>query len=244
MVGLPTRLGGDAVGLMMPGGASGAKIVATGLDLSAFSLDNLTMAGLFYWVGPVYAADATCLSFFGGTLGYNATGINLYMRSSGGTTLSCHNGAHVNLVTGWNPAAGLHAFCVAPVLSGGVYKMRVSVDGSAPVDVAMGGSFGTPGTSDNIGFFTRTDSGDPLAGAGIDLMVWNSTLSNASMQAITTLPGTATYLLDESCGGNNAVAAAFRISAQRYDPALPAALNGRGLATPCAVSGTITRTIY
>ena len=87
-----------------------------------------------------------------------------------------------------------------------------------------------------------------MVGAGVDMMLWNSDLSvggtaNTAISNLATLPGTPTYLLDESAGGLNSTVANIRASAQRYDPSFPSTLVTRGLPTPLSVSG-VARTVY
>jgi hypothetical protein len=81
-------------------------------------------------------------------------------------------------------------------------------------------------------------------GAGIDLLLYKTLLSSAAMAAITAPANVAGYLLDESAGGLNSIAATHRVLAQRYDPALATTLYARGVIGASMTLSSVSKVIY
>ena len=239
---LPTRPGADRAGLSMPSG----YCYAGGLDLSTYVLDTTTLVGLFYYTGAppsistlVGVMDATMTGTTGYSVYLNLNGANVDLVAYFASTATV-----TTLIAAVNPSVGLHAVAIAPVLVSGVYKLRVSWDGGAVVDVApAAGTFAAPTSTSRLLFFSRSD-GFQIVGAGIDLLLYKTLLSSAAMAAITAPANVAGYLLDESAGGLNAVAATHRVLAQRYDPAFATTLYARGVIGASMTLSSVSKVVY
>lgn len=243
---LPSGLGTDRAGLDISGGS----VYRQSLDLSAYPIDACTLAVLFSWAGPI--ASFATLFIFGdnnstvGTSGASvylkANGVNfdivVFGHAAGSGTFTTLNAAPIPAAS---LAAGLHAFCLAPVNVSGTHKWRWSLDGSAAVDTPMAANYVTPITSGLLGVCTRHDGAYRLPGALHDFCAWPSTLSGANMAALTTLPGTPTYRLPESAATG---AAAIRAEAARYDATFPLVLPVRGLPVPLTVDAGVRKVAY
>lgn len=236
---LGSGLGADRAGLALNGGT----IVATAIDLSAYTANSTTMAALFTWVGPVVGGYSTLFALGAPIAG--TSGIGLYLKTNSGNTdlvaITGVGGATTVLAASLNPAAGLHAVCVAPVIVGGVHKWRWSFDGSAVVDTNMTANYVPPTTSAEIGAGSRSDGPYSMVGQVHDVAVWGSLLSSADIVALTTLPGTATYRLPVS---SSTGAPPIRIEANRYDPILPLVLPVKGLPLMLPVGSAIRKASY
>jgi hypothetical protein len=221
---LPTRLGSDRCGIT-PG-----AMHASSLDLSGYTIGAMTMAVLFKPAGTLAGGALCLLGCLGNTLSGNR-GITLFLKENAGNIdVVAYGGAGgvatVIVASAFTAAStALHAVAVAAVDATG-HKWRVSVDGSAVADVAMGANYVTPTSTDSFGFGSRSSGTNSFSGQVIDLMVWNSTVSNANMALLTTLPGTPTYALPESASTG---AATIRCQASRFDPSFPTVLPVRGL---------------
>ena len=221
---LPTRLGSDRCGIT-PG-----AMHASSLNLSGYTIGAMTMAVLFKPAGTL-AGGALCLLGCLGDSTSGTRGCTLFCKENGGNIdIVAYGGsggvATVIVASAFTAAStALHAVAVAAVDATG-HKWRVSVDGSAVADVAMGANYVAPTTTDSFGFGSRAAGTNPLLGQVIDLMVWNSTVSSANMALLTTLPGTPTYALPESASTG---AATIRCQASRFDPSFPTVLPVRGL---------------
>jgi len=219
---LPTGLAADRCGLT-PG-----TISATSLDLHDYALGAMTMAVLFKPSGAL-AGGGLCLLGCLGNTGVGDRGITLFLKeNSGSIDLVAYGGVGsvpTTIVTTAFSAAStaLHAVAVAAV-SGNFW--RVSVDGGATADVAMGAAYVAPSTADSFGFGSRNAGSNPMLGQVIDMMVWQSLVSSADMALLTTLPATPTYALPESPATG---AATIRVQANRWDPGFPTTLRARGL---------------
>ena len=230
-VGVAAPYGRDQAGLLM---STGLCNLGTE-NVAAYTRDAATMAFLFYWDGGGAAYDGL---FCVGTL---TTGTLLVLQYSGANLLlqTYQNAVLTTLLT-FAPASaltvGLHALCIAPVASGGD-KWRWSFDASAGADTAMAAAWVTPSTTGNVTFGSSiTDSS--LSGKPIDLAVWNSTLSNANILALATLPGTPTYRLPITSGMG---VPAIRVEANRYNPTIPTQLFAKGLTRPMVVGSAVTK---
>ena len=228
---IPSGIGAGRAGLV-------GHAYVNSVDLSAYTIDNTTVACLFQWDGLVPSTTYSEIV----TLGDNtneAVGVHVLLQANGantdlrayvsnlGTTLL----PSINLLPG---SAGLHALTIAPI-NDTVNKWRFSYDGSPVADIVMTGPYVTPGTT-SIGFGGRPDGNFPLSGKAIEMAVWSGpTLSNANMLALATLPATPTYELPESASTG---AATIMIQARRFDPRTSATLPARGVATALTVVGT------
>lgn len=228
---IPSGVGAGRAGLV-------GRAYVNSVDLSAYTIDNTTVACLFQWDGLVPSTTYSEIV----TLGDNtneAVGVHVLLQANGantdlrayvsnlGTTLL----PSINLLPG---SAGLHALTIAPI-NDTVNKWRFSYDGSPVADIVMTGPYVTPGTN-SIGFGGRPDGNFPLSGKAIEMAVWSGpTLSNANILALATLPATPTYELPESASTG---AAAIMLQARRFDPLTSATLPARGVATALTVVGT------
>jgi hypothetical protein len=221
---LPTRLGPDRCGLQ-PG-----VLYASSINLSAYAIGAMTMVVLFKPSGTMSGGALYCLGALGDSTA-GSRGCVLFCKENGGNIDIVAYGGSGSVATTIVSSAftaastALHAVAVAAVNATG-HKWRVSVDGSAVADVAMGANYVTPTSTDSFGFGSRSSGANPFSGQVIDLMVWNSTVSSANMALLTTLPGTPTYALPESASTG---AATIRCQASRFDPSFPTALPVRGL---------------
>jgi hypothetical protein len=239
---LPTRPGADRAGLSMPSG----YCYAGGLDLSTYTTDTTTLVGLFRYTGAppsistlVGVMDASLTGTTGYSVYLNLNGANVDLVAYCASTATL-----TTLIAAVNPSVGLHAIAIAPVLVSGNYRLRVSWDGGAVVDVAAAaGSFAAPTSTSQLLFFSRSD-GYQIVGAGIDLLLYKTLLSSAAMAAITAPANVAGYLLDESAGGLNAVAATHRVLAQRYDPAFATTLYARGVIGASMTLSSVSKVVY
>ena len=251
MVERPTALGGDAIGLVTTGGSGGAY--SSAYNLSSYTVGNATLAILVYVNSGALSASYAMLGGFGDISGAtnglliffhtNGSNIDLIAFASGLTVV-----LKASVWTAASPSVGLHAVCATVVNVSGTHKVRFSFDGSATTDVAIGATYTAPASSGAGIAFGGRSTNNSMVGAGVDMMLWNSDLSvggtaNTAISNLATLPGTPTYLLDESAGGLNSTVANIRASAQRYDPSFPSTLVTRGLPTPLSVSG-VARTVY
>ncbi len=221
---LPTRLGSDRCGIT-PG-----AMHASSLDLSGYTIGAMTMVVLFKPSGTMSGGALYCLGALGNST-VGSRGCILFCKENGGNIDIVAYGGSGSVATTIVSSAftaastALHAVAVAAVDATG-HKWRVSVDGSAVADVAMGANYVTPTSTDSFGFGSRSSGTNTFSGQVIDLMVWNSTVSSANMALLTTLPGTPTYALPESASTG---AATIRCQASRFDPSFPLALPARGL---------------
>jgi hypothetical protein len=235
---LPTGLGAGRASLS----GAPASVYADTLNLSAYTIDNVTLAALFTWAGTQPVAYSISEVATLGDRDNANRGIHIvYLTNGANTDLAIYcNGVASVLVASANllaNAAGLHALVVAPVTATG-QKWRFSYDGSAVADVAMGAAYVAPNSTDSIGFGARPDGVVWNNGTVIDMMVWGSTLSNANVLALATLPATPTYELPESASTG---AAPVRIQACRYDPQTSiTAMPGRGIGKILTVASTTT----
>jgi hypothetical protein len=219
-----------------------ASVYADTLNLSAYTIDNATLAVLFTWDGTQPVAYGISEVATLGDRNNANRGIHVvYLTNGANTDLAIYcNGISTVLVASANllaNAAGLHALVVAPVTATG-QKWRYSYDGSAVADVAMGAAYVAPNSTDSIGLGARPDGVVWNNGTVIDMMVWGSTLSNADILALATLPATPTYELPESASTG---AAPVRIQACRYDPQTSVtAMPGRGIGKILTVASTTT----
>ena len=231
---LSTRLGGERAGLKM------GNCVVTGFDGSAYAIGVATLVVTYKWTGG--AGTTGTLGVIGD--GTPATrGIGLYYIANGANTnLSALTGAgvqavlitNVNLLSAIN---GVHAVAISPIAGN---NWKFSYDGAAVATVAMGTTYNNPNTTDQVGFGSRSGGDSPMLGEAIDMMLWNSQVSDANMALLTTLPANLTYLLPESASTG---AATIRIQASRYDVSLPTILSARGIGAPLTVSG-VTKVEY
>lgn len=234
---LPGGLGPDRASLTTTSG-----ILTTGVDLSGYAINSLTIAALIYWGGPIVGTYAAVVTF-----GNNATGTRgclVYFKQNGGNVdLIAQGGVGAGetvLVASANPSVGLHAVAVAAINSGG-NKWRYSYDGSAAADVAMTAAYVTPTSTDSFAVGCSGSASLPLPGKVCDVCVWQSTISGADLAALTTLPGTPTYRLPESASTG---AAQIRAEANRYDATFPLVLPVRGLAQPLTVGSSVRKISY
>jgi len=229
---IPSGIGAGRAGLV------GSAFVNS-VDLSAYTINNTTIACLFEWDGLVPASTySEVLTLGDGT--NEAVGVHVLLQANGvntdlmaytanlGTVLIPNVNAALN-------AVGLHSIVIAPIIDG-VHKWRFSYDGSVVADVAInGGAYVAPGTN-SIGFGRRPDANFPLSGKVVELAAWSApTLSNANILALATLPATPTYELPESASTG---AATIMLQARRFDPRTSATLPARGVATALTVVGT------
>jgi hypothetical protein len=235
---LPTGLGAGRASLS----GAPARVYADTLNLSAYTVDNVTLAVLFTWDGTQPVAYGISEVATLGDRDNEARGVHVVYITNGANTDLCIycNSVYTVIVASANllpGAAGLHALVVAPVTATG-QKWRFSYDGSAVADVAMGAAYVAPNSTDSIGFGARPDGVVWNNGTVIDMMVWGSTLSNANILALATLPATPTYELPESASTG---AAPVRIQACRYDPQTSiTAMPGRGIGKILTVASTTT----
>jgi len=239
---LPTRPGADRAGLSMPSG----YCYAGGLDLSTYTTDTTTLVGLFRYTGAP-SSISTLVGVMDASL-TGTTGYSVYLNLNGANVdlvAYCASTATLTtLIAAVNPSVGLHAIAIAPVLVSGNYRLRVSWDGGAVVDVAAAaGSFAAPTSTSQLLFFSRSD-GYQIVGAGIDLLLYKTLLSSAAMAAITAPANVAGYLLDESAGGLNSIAATHRVLAQRYDPAFATTLYARGVIGASMTLSSVSKVVY
>lgn len=219
---LASGLAADRCGLT-PG-----TISAQSLDLSGYSLGNLTLVALFKPSGALSGGAVGCIGALGDSTS-GSRGLALFLKESSGTIdIVAYGGAGsvaTTIVTNAFSAANtsLHAVAVAAV-AGDIW--RVSVDGGATADVVMGAAYVTPTTTDSVGFGSRYNSQNPFLGQLIDMMVWQGPVSSADMALLTTLPATPAYALPESPATG---AATIRVQANRWDPGFPTTLRARGL---------------
>ena len=228
--------GPDKAGLLI--GAGNSVILSTE-DLSRFVVDSITMAVVFSYT--TQGANTYCAI---GQIGSDTTGMYLLMKldGAGGLNLITYQNAVETILKNYATIAafvGLHAICVAAVDVAGVKKWRWSIDGTAVADTNMGAAFVTAGTSSNIGF--GCSSTTPLYGTIHDMCVWNSTLSNANILAMATLPGTPTYRVPVSSSSG---APSIRCEAARYSPLVAAQLPVKGAARPLVVSTGVRKKDY
>jgi hypothetical protein len=235
---LPTGLGAGRASLS----GAPARVYADTLDLAECTIDTVTLAVLFTWDGTQPVAYGISEVATLGDRDNANRGIHIVFLTNGANTdlaIYC-NGISTVLVASANllaGAAGLHALVVAPVTATG-QKWRFSYDGSATGDVVMGAAYAAPNSSDSIGFGARPDGVVWNNGTVIDMMLWDSTLSNADILALATLPATPTYELPESASTG---AAPVRIQACRYDPQTSVtAMPGRGIGKILTVASTTT----
>jgi len=229
---IPSGIGAGRAGLV-------GRAFVNSVDLSAYTINNTTIACLFEWDGLVPASTySEVLTLGDGT--NEAVGVHVLLQANGvntdlmaytanlGTVLIPNVNAALN-------AVGLHSIVIAPIIDG-VHKWRFSYDGSVVADVAInGGAYVAPGTN-SIGFGRRPDANFPLSGKVIELAAWSApTLSNANILALATLPATPTYELPESASTG---AATIMLQARRFDPRTSATLPARGVATALTVVGT------
>jgi hypothetical protein len=235
---LPTRLGDDRAGIKV-----NSAQVYMNTDLSAYTVGNLTAVVLFYYDGTLsgsaYGIIAVVGDFSGSTRGICSLALH---ANAGNIDLVCTTGAgatQATLKASWNPSTGIHRVVVAPI-SGN--KWRFTYDGVAVgADVAMGTTYTTPNTTDQVGFCGRSSGASPLLGQGLDMLVFNSQLSSADMAAITTAPSPETYQLAES---SSTGAAAIRVQACRFDPSFPTVLPCRGGLGVMTVAGSPVKVNY
>ena len=197
---------------------------------------------LFTWDGTQPVAYGISEVAMVGDRDNEARGVHVVYITNGANTDLCIycNSVYTVLVASANlllGAAGLHALVVAPVTATG-QRWRFSYDGSAVADVAMGAAYVAPNASDAISLGARADGVIFNNGSAIELALWGSTLSNANILALATLPATPTYELPESASTG---AAPVRIQACRYDPqnsltSMPA----RGISKPLTVASDYT----
>jgi hypothetical protein len=240
---LPTGLGAGRASLSQKQPPNfGARAYAESLDFSAYTIDNVTLAVLFTWDGTQPVAYGISEVAMVGDRDNEARGVHVVYITNGANTDLCIycNSVYTVLVASANlllGAAGLHALVVAPVTATG-QRWRFSYDGSAVADVAMGAAYVAPNASDAISLGARADGVIFNNGSAIELALWGSTLSNANILALATLPATPTYELPESASTG---AAPVRIQACRYDPqnsltSMPA----RGISKPLTVASDYT----
>jgi len=226
-------------------GVSSRAAAATGLDLSAYTIDNATMALLWTWDGPMPGAAFSVIGVIGASAG--TSGIQIVAATSGGDTqllAVTGSGAATTVLHTYSPASsfvGLHALAIAPVNVGGTHKWRFSLDGSAVVDVTMTANYVAPTSSAEFGFGSRSTSSSPVAGAMHEVSVWGSLLSNANLLALATLPGTATYRLPISSATGHPT---LRAEACRWDEPSRGPVPVYGLGAALTVSGAVAKTTY
>ena len=219
---LTSGLAADRCGLT-PG-----TISAQSLNLSDYSLGNLTLVALIKPSGALSGGALGCIGALGDSTS-GSRGLALFLKeSSGNIDIVAYGGAGsvaTTIVASAFSAANtsLHAVAVAAV-AGDIW--RVSFDGGATADVVMGAAYVTPTTTDSVGFGSRYNSQNPFLGQLIDMMVWQGLVSSADMALLTTLPATPTYALPESASTG---AATIRVQANRWDSAFPTTLRARGL---------------
>lgn len=218
------------------------RAYANAVNLSAYTIDNTTMAALFTWNGTQPASYGFSEVAMIGDRDNEGRGIHLvYVTNGANTDLAvCCNGTWTVLVPSANllaGAVGLHAVVVAPVNVAGTHKWRFSYDGSAAADVTMAAAYVPPSAADAIALGSRPDGLVYLNGTGIELSLWNSLLSGANMAALATLPATPTYELPESAATG---AATIRAQASRFDTTI-GLLPMRGLATPLTVAVNVVK---
>ncbi len=235
---LPGGLGPDRASLTTTSG-----ILTTGVDLSGYAIDSLTIAALIYWDGPIVGTYAAVFTF-----GNNAEGTRgclVYFKQNGGNVdLIAQGGVGAGetvLQASANPSAGLHAVVVSAVNVAGTHKWRWSLDGSAAADTNMTANYVTPTSTDSFAVGSSGSALLPIPGKVCDVCVWQSVLSSADMALLTTLPGTPTYRLPESASTG---AAQIRAEAARYDPTFPLVLPARGLAQPMTVGASVRKVAY
>lgn len=203
-------------------------ISAQSLDLSDYSLGNLTMVALFKPSGALSGGAVGCIGALGDTTS-GTRGLAFFLKENGGNIdIIAFTGVGPSLTTVVSNAfsaanTSLHAVAIAAV-AGNIW--RVSVDGGAVADVAMATAYAAPSTTDSVGFGSRYNGLNPFLGQVLDMMVWKSLVSSADMALLTTLPATPTYALPESPATG---AATIRVQANRWDPAFPTTLRARGL---------------
>ncbi len=242
---LPSGVGAGRAAIS--GGAGQARIFADALDLSAYTIDNVTMAALYTWDGTQPLSYGISEAAMIGDRNNNLRGIHIWYVPNGGNTdlAAVTNGVATVLVTSANllaNAAGLHALVVAPVIVGGLQYFRFSYDGSVVVDVPIPvlNPYVAPNTSDTIALGSRGDGAVYLNGQAIELAVWGgSTLSSANIRALATLPATPTYELPESASTG---AAQILVAVSHYDPRTSATtMPARGVSRPLTVSSAVTK---
>jgi len=238
---LPTRLGSDKAALDVVGGYVGAG----SLDLSPLTLGACTVAVLFRWDGGVSAYDG----LYGiGNPSTAANGINLFLHANGPNTdlITYQNGGVTVLVSSLNPSVGLHAIVIAPVShdfgAGAVDAWAFSIDGGAVDFVAMASPYGPPSTASPLYLGRSGDGLNDFHGGICDFAVWASALSDARKQALSTLPGTATYRLP--IGALDGVPW-MRAEAGRFDTSFPSVLPTKfGTQTVALTVTGVTKTEY
>jgi hypothetical protein len=220
-----------------------AKITALNVNVSGYTVNACTIAILFYWNGSVISGYNLDEIGSVGDSDNEARGTHLvYQKNGGNTDLLVYSGVATTLIASVNllsNAVGYHALCVAPVNVAGTDKWRFSYDGSAVTDINMTASFVAPNSTDAVAAWSRGDGLIWLNGKGIDFMVWNSTLSNANILALATLPGTFTGGLPETASTG---AATLRIQANRYDSSA-SAIPTRGIGKAATVAGVVTKVV-
>lgn len=242
---LPSGVGAGRAAIS--GGAGQARIFADALDLSGYTINKTTLAVLYTWDGTQPLSYGISEVAMIGDRNNNSRGIHIWYVTNGLNTDLCAvtNGIATVLVASANllaNAVGLHALVVAPVTVGPLQYFRFSYDGSVVVDVPIPvlSPYVAPSNSDTIALGSRGDGLVYLNGNAIELAVWSdSTLSNANILALATLPATPTYELPESAATG---AAAILVTVSRYDPLTSnTTMPARGVGKPLTVSSFVTK---
>ncbi len=214
----------------------GAGSIIRFQDLSAFTINHLTLAAAFHWDGNT-GADFYGFAALGqrdGVGGIPALGLK---DTGAGFNLSIYRGGSTfevlkNYAAKADFTVGVHAVAIAAVTVLGVHTWRFSIDGEAVAEVPIAGGYFAPSTTSSVALGCTDAPDSPLHGAAYELAAWTGVLSNASLVALATPPTTTRSLALSAATG----APTIWVRAQHYDTAFPTYLRARGVPAGMAVS--------
>lgn len=243
---LPSGFGPTRAALVFDGNTYCYAVTNDKIKLGVYTTNNSTFAMHYYWNGSIlsgYNVDPIC------EVGQNndfGSGMHVCYTLDGTICLKAWTNhiAGNTLVSGIPAVAGYNTLVLAPVYYGGVNYWRFSYNGSATADVLMNTTYDPPDDYETVQAWGRGDNVVYHNGKGIDFAIWNSLLSNADMQTMSSItPGV--YSLQESATTGPAT---IRIEASRFDqPTGYVESSGRstmpirGSSKPAIVYGLVVR---
>jgi hypothetical protein len=205
-------------------------------DLSAFTIDAVTLAVAFHWDGDT-GGDYYGFAALGQRIGVGGIPALGLKANGAGFDLSIYRGGSTfevlkNYAAKADFAVGVHAVAIAAVTVLGVDTWRFSIDGDPVAEVPIAGGYFAPSATSSVALGCTDAPDSPLHGAAYELAAWGSTLSNASLVALATPPTTTRALALSAATG----APTIWVRAQHYDTAFPTYLRARGVPAGMSVS--------